>query len=83
MLPDKENTKEEKAQKAKNDALEQLADRIESTKLALRDLDMENKIGKIAPGDFEALKSELLEEWAEAEELYKEAQAGQTGGNGN
>ncbi len=56
-----------------NDELEKLADKIESTKLALRDLDMENRIGKIAPGDFETLKSELLEEWQEAEEQYKKA----------
>ena len=46
---------------------EVLADKIESTRLALKDLDLENKIGKIAQEDFNFLKSELLKEWADAE----------------
>ena len=52
---------------------EELSDRMESAKLALRDLDMENKIGKISPDDFEILKGELLEEWVEAKHDYESA----------
>jgi hypothetical protein len=47
-----------------------IKDKIESTKLALRDLDMENKIGKIANEDFDLLKNELLDEWKSAEDEF-------------
>jgi len=46
---------------------ESTSDQIESIKLALRDLDLESKIGKISQDDFDSLKDELLEEWQEAE----------------
>jgi len=46
---------------------ESTSDQIESIKLALRDLDLESKIGKISQDDFHSLKDELLEEWQEAE----------------
>jgi len=59
--------KKNKAEKEQN-----IKDDIESTKLALRDLDMENKIGKIANDDYEALKDELLGEWKSAEDEYKQ-----------
>lgn len=65
---------EEGKEKELRDEKEQLHDRIESAKLALRDLDMENKIGKISPGDFEILKEELLEEWSQAKHAYEAAQ---------
>ena len=69
---------QESGEKGKRyDQIEELADRMESTKLALRDLDMENKIGKISSGDFEILKAELLEEWVEAKHEY-EALAGKS-----
>jgi len=49
-----------------------IKDKIESAKLALRDLDMENKIGKIANEDYNVLKDELLDEWNSAESEYKQ-----------
>jgi len=57
--------------KKKADKEQNIKDEIESTKLALRDLDMENKIGKIANEDYEVLKDELLDEWKSAENEYK------------
>lgn len=43
-----------------------IKDKIESAKMALKDLDMENRIGKISSEDYEAIKDELLEEWQSA-----------------
>ena len=54
------------------DQEQNIKDDIESTKLALRDLDMENKIGKIANEDYEILKDELLEEWKSSENQFKQ-----------
>ncbi|MDH5720531.1 MAG: hypothetical protein OEZ13_07890 [Spirochaetia bacterium] len=50
--------------------LESLQDTIQSTRLALRDLDLEHKIGKISSEDFDALKKEMLSDWAKVEEEY-------------
>jgi len=61
----------DKVKKTKEDKEQNLRDDIESTKLALRDLDMENKIGKIANDDYEILKDELLDEWQSSENEYK------------
>lgn len=58
--------------KRKEDREQNIKDDIESTKLALRDLDMENKIGKISNDDYEVLKDELLDEWKSAEEEFKQ-----------
>jgi len=52
---------------------ESMRDQIESSKLSLRDLDLEHKIGKIASDDFEILKNELLLEWKSAETSLKKA----------
>jgi sortase (surface protein transpeptidase) len=62
----------DKAKKSKADKEQNIKDDIESTKLALRDLDMENKIGKISNDDYEVLKDELLDEWKSAEDEYKQ-----------
>ncbi|MES0490094.1 MAG: hypothetical protein ABUK01_08890 [Leptospirales bacterium] len=53
---------------SKDSKIEQLSDHIQSLKLALRDLDQENKIGKIDPGDFESIKDEMLIDWKYSEE---------------
>ena len=62
----------DKVKKKKEEKEQSVKDNIESTKLALRDLDMENKIGKISNEDYEILKDELLEEWKSAENEYKQ-----------
>ena len=49
---------------------EALQDSIQSMRLALRDLDLEHKIGKISEEDFETLKKEMLSDWAGVEEEY-------------
>ncbi|MDH5717158.1 MAG: zinc ribbon domain-containing protein [Spirochaetia bacterium] len=61
---EKKNTEDEKK-------LQDLHDKIESTKLALKDLDLEHNIGKISNEDFDLLKKELLSDWVEQEEIYK------------
>ncbi len=57
------------------ETLENWLDRRESIKLSLRDLDLEFRIGKLDKDDFEALKAELLGEWAVCEEQIKKHEA--------
>ncbi len=57
---------------ANDHELMKLKDQAETLKLALRDLDLENKIGKIDVNDFNLLKKELLAEWAAVEKKISE-----------
>ena len=48
-----------------------IQDKIKSIKASLKDLKLENEIGKLSNQDYHILKAELLREWSENEKKIK------------
>ena len=55
----------------KNIDLLNIEDNIMSIKASLKDLHLENQIGKLSNSDFESLREELLKEWSLCEDMKK------------
>ena len=49
----------------------EIKDKIKSLKASLKDIQLENQIGKLANQDYEILRAELLKEWAIYEKKLK------------